>query len=108
MIYRFIIKVKGIVWCHLEKKMQNTKKKLLNNLLKDSECKKIADDFDAEMKFRRELYKARKDQAISQKQLSELTGLSQQMISRIETGWKVVKNEEWFIYTFCFPLRINK
>lgn len=64
---------------------------LLDDLLKDPECKKIADDFDAEMKFRRELYKARKEQAISQKELSALTGLSQQMISRIETGWTDTK-----------------
>lgn len=65
--------------------------KLLDDLLKDEEGRKIAEDFDLEMKFRRELYKARKQQAISQKKLSELTGLSQQMISRIETGWTDTK-----------------
>lgn len=59
----------------------------LKKLLNDPQCKKIADEFDSEYEFRKELCEARKKEKISQKQLSEMIGMSQQMISRIETGW---------------------
>ena len=83
---------------------------LLKELLKDPKNKKIADDFDAEMRFRRELYKLRKDQGLSQKQLSELTGLSQQMISRIETGWTDTKVGTLLKYLngIGYSLRVEK
>lgn len=83
---------------------------ILNNLLKDPKNKKIADDFDAEMRFRRELHKVRKDQGLSQKQLSELTGLSQQMISRIETGWTDTKVGTLLKYLngIGYSLRVEK
>lgn len=44
------------------------------------------DQFEAECKLRRELAEARKENNISQAQLKELTGLTQQTISRIETN----------------------
>lgn len=44
------------------------------------------DQFEAECKLRRELAEARKENNISQTQLKELTGLTQQTISRIETN----------------------
>lgn len=61
--------------------------KILNELLKTPEGKRAHEEYEAEYSFRKALYKARKNRDISQKQLSEITGLSQQMISRIETGW---------------------
>ena len=87
--------------------------KILNELLKTPEGKQAALEFETEYNLRKTLYDARKNREMSQKQLSEITGLSQQMISRIETGWcdtkvgtllkylngigyslKVVKNED--------------
>jgi len=42
------------------------------------------DQFDAECKLRKELADARRNNNISQAQLTEITGLTQQTISRIE------------------------
>ena len=61
--------------------------KILEELLKTPEGKIAHEEFEAEYNFRKALYNARKNREMSQKQLSEITGLSQQMISRIETGW---------------------
>jgi DNA-binding XRE family transcriptional regulator len=47
------------------------------------------EQFDAECKLRRELAEARRDNNISQAQLKELTGLTQQTISRIETNSEI-------------------
>lgn len=65
--------------------------RMLEELLKTSKGKQAAIEFEEEIKFRELLYNARKNESLSQKQLSELTGLSQQMISRIETGWTDTK-----------------
>ena len=61
--------------------------KILEELIKNPEGKKAHEEFETEYNFRKSLYNARKSQEMSQKQLSDITGLSQQMISRIETGW---------------------
>lgn len=65
--------------------------RMLEELLKTPKGKQAAIEFEEEIKFRELLYNARKNETLSQKQLSELTGLSQQMISRIETGWTDTK-----------------
>lgn len=65
--------------------------RMLEELLKTPKGKQAAIEFEEETKFRELLYNARKNESLSQKQLSELTGLSQQMISRIETGWTDTK-----------------
>lgn len=65
--------------------------RMLEELLKTPKGKQAAIEFEEETKFRELLYNARKNETLSQKQLSELTGLSQQMISRIETGWTDTK-----------------
>lgn len=44
------------------------------------------DQFDAECRLRRELVKARKQRNLTQKQIKESTGLTQQVISRIESN----------------------
>ena len=48
------------------------------------EVKLAIDQFNAECKLRKELAKARKQNNLSQAQLKELTGMTQQAISRIE------------------------
>jgi len=47
------------------------------------------DQFNAECRLRRELAEARKRKNITQVQIQELTGLTQQMISRIETNTEI-------------------
>lgn len=58
-------------------------RKLVNS---SSKAKKAQNKFFDEYNFRLLLIKARKKQNLTQKELSDITGLSQQMISRIETG----------------------
>lgn len=65
-------------------KEENAKlKKLVKT---SSKARKAEEDFINDYSFRLMLVKARTEQKISQKELSNKTGLSQQMISRIETG----------------------
>ena len=58
--------------------------KELEELLKTSECRAVHEQFEAEYKLRHELIEARKKKALTQAQLKEKTGLTQQTISRIE------------------------
>lgn len=59
----------------------------MEEILKSSpEARKAHDQFEAEYKLRRELVEARKQQNITQAELKEKTGLTQQVISRIESN----------------------
>ena len=63
----------------------NEESKELNEILASNPKAKVAyDQFEAECKLRRELANARKQQNITQTELQERTGLTQQAISRIE------------------------
>ena len=52
----------------------------------DPKVKSAIDQFEAECKLRRELTEARKQKQLTQKQIKESTGLTQQVISRIESN----------------------
>ena len=66
---------------------KKVEEKQLSKLVKTSEkARKAREDFLNDYNFRMMLVEARKQQNISQKELSNITGLSQQMISRVETG----------------------
>jgi len=52
----------------------------------DPKVKAAIDQFDNECRLRRELAEARKQKNITQMQIKEMTGLTQQVISRIETN----------------------
>ena len=52
----------------------------------DPTVKAAIDQFEAECKLRRELAHARKQKNLTQKQIKEATGLTQQVISRIESN----------------------
>ena len=47
------------------------------------------DQFEAECKLRRELAEMRKQKQITQVEIQQLTGMTQQMISRIETNTEI-------------------
>ena len=51
--------------------------------------KAAIDQFEAECKLRRELSEARKNKNMTQAQIQELTGLTQQIISRIESNTEI-------------------
>ena len=61
--------------------------KELEEMIKSNPKAKAAyQQFKAECKLRRELIEARKKEAVTQAELQEKTGLTQQTISRIETN----------------------
>ena len=63
----------------------------------DPKVRLAIDQFDAECKLRKELAKARRNNNISQTQLTELTGLTQQTISRIETNSEISPSLKIFL-----------
>ena len=63
-----------------------TYKEYKNKCLEDSDFKKEYDKLEHEYNITNAMIKARKEKGLTQKQLSELTGISQADISRIENG----------------------
>ena len=63
-----------------------TYKDYKNKCIEDSNFKTEYDDLEPEYSITNAMIKARKEQGPTQKQLSELTGISQADISRIENG----------------------
>ena len=59
---------------------------LENAYASDPKVRAAIDQFDNECRLRRELAEARKRKSITQVQIRELTGLTQLVISRIETN----------------------
>ena len=68
---------------------RNRKKerKIIKELLKKPDVRKSHDNFEKDFYFRLSLVQARKQSNLSQIDLAKKTGLSQQAISRIETGY---------------------
>ena len=58
----------------------------IEGLITDDELRKQHELFEAEMAFKQELINARKAESLTQKDISRMTGLSQQAISRMEKG----------------------
>ena len=62
-------------------------KQIIEELIEDDEkLRKQHELFKAEMAFKQELINARKSKALTQKDISRMTGLSQQAVSRMEKG----------------------
>ena len=55
----------------------------------DPKVRLAIDQFEAECQLRKELAEARRNNSISQERLKDLTGLTQQTISRIESNSKI-------------------
>ena len=66
--------------------MNDEAKELEHAYSNDPKVRAAIDQFDNECRLRRELAEARKQKKITQVQIRELTGLTQQVISRIETN----------------------
>ena len=66
--------------------MNDEAEELKNAYSSDPKVRAAIDQFDNECRLRRELAEARKQKSITQVQIRELTGLTQQVISRIETN----------------------
>ena len=71
----------------LKKSNAEEEKKILQELIEsDEQLKRQHVLFKAEMAFKQELIDARKKNELTQKDISKLSGLSQQAISRMENG----------------------
>lgn len=82
-----------------KKRNSKKEKKILDDLVKTNNSARAASiEYDAIYNFRSLLIKARKNNDISQVELSKITGLSQQSISRIETGAYNTTLESLFKY----------
>lgn len=66
--------------------MAKTFREVLNEQLKDPEFKAEWDATEAEYQIIKSMLEARRRMAITQSQLSEITGIAQADISRIENG----------------------
>ena len=60
--------------------------KIIEELITAPELRKQHELFEAEMAFKQELINARKAESLTQKDISRMTGLSQQAVSRMEKG----------------------
>ena len=69
-----------------DKVMNEEAKELETAYNSDPRVRAAIDQFDNECRLRRELIEARKQKRLTQLQIQELTGLRQQVISRIETN----------------------
>ena len=68
---------------------RNSKKEelIIKQLIENDKSLQLQHDlFIAEMNFKQELINARRNKNLTQKEVSELSGLSQQAISRLEKG----------------------
>ena len=62
-------------------------KRIMEEMMENNEeLRRQHELFKAEMAFKQELINARKSQSLTQKDISRLTGLSQQAVSRMEKG----------------------
>ena len=86
--------------------------KELEEAYKNNPKVKLAiDQFEAECKLRRDLADARRKNNISQTQLTQLTGLTQQTISRIETNSDInpsLRNLLKYITAMGYELKLVK
>ena len=90
----------------------NVEAKELDEAYKNNPKVKLAiDQFEAECKLRKEIADARRSNNISQSQLTELTGLTQQVISRIETNSEIspgLKNLIKYITAMGYEFQLVK
>jgi len=94
----------------VERNAELEEKQFQKMMEESEEARQEVAEFRANYELRKSLVEARKGQKISQKQLSQLTGLTQQAISKIETG----KNSTTigtlikYLYGIGYGLQIQK
>jgi len=71
--------------------IEKEKAKLDEMIASDPETKRAHEEFLARLDLQRQLVEARKKESLTQEQLAERSGLSQQAVSRIEkgSGWNL-------------------
>ena len=94
----------------LEKRDSVKEKKIIEELIaEDDELRRQHEIFKAEMAFKQELIDARKDEALTQKDISRRTGLSQQAVSRMEKGASgTIETIIRYLHSMGYSLSIRK
>jgi len=90
--------------------LKDEAKELKEILSTNTKAKAAYDQFEAECKLRRELAYARKQRNITQTELQERTGLTQQVISRIEKDHDIspsLKNLIKYVNAIGYELRLQ-
>ena len=85
-------------------------KKIIEELIaSDEELRKQHELFLAEMEFKQALIDARKENNLTQKDISKLTGMSQQSVSRLERkGGGTIETLLRYLQSIGYTLTINK
>lgn len=94
----------------LEKRDSVKEKKIIEELItEDDELRRQHEIFKAEMAFKQELIDARKAEALTQKDISRRTGLSQQAVSRMEKGASgTIETIIRYLHSMGYSLSIRK
>ena len=94
----------------LEKRDSVKEKKIIKELItEDDELRRQHEIFKAEMAFKQELIDARKAEALTQKDISRRTGLSQQAVSRMEKGASgTIETIIRYLHSMGYSLSIRK
>ena len=94
----------------LEKRDSVREKKIIEELItEDDELRRQHEIFKAEMAFKQELIDARKAEALTQKDISRRTGLSQQAVSRMEKGASgTIETIIRYLHSMGYSLSIRK
>ena len=94
----------------LEKRDSVKEKKIIEELItEDDELRRQHEIFKAEMAFKQELIDARKAEALTQKDISRRTGLSQQAVSRMEKGASgTIETIIRYLHSMGYSLSIKK
>lgn len=94
----------------LEKRDSLKEKEKLEALIaEDENIRRQHEVFKAEMAFKQQLIDARKAEALTQKDISRMTGLSQQAVSRMEKGASgTIETIIRYLNSMGYSLSINK
>ena len=83
--------------------------RIIEELISDDELRKQHELFEAEMAFKQELINARKAQSLTQKDISQMTGLSQQAVSRMEkSAGGTIDTIIRYLHSIGYSLAIKK
>lgn len=84
-------------------------KELQRLIESDPRLKAQHDAFRAEMDFKQKLIDARKESAMTQKEVSEASGLSQQAVSRLERGkGATIETVIKYLQSIGYTLSVNR
>lgn len=85
-------------------------KQIVEGLIaEDEELRRQHEVFEEEMAFKQKLIEARKSKSLTQKDLSRMTGLSQQAVSRLEKGTSgTLETVIRYLNSMGYSLSINR